>query len=388
MKRLQVGTAVTVTAVTASVAAVAVVVAAAAIGPAAVSPELPIRGADISFTLQEEAIGQVVSDNGRAAPIEQILANHGANYVRLRLWVNPQGGRSDLQSTLELARRAHGAGLKLLLDLHYSDSWADRTTQQVPAAWQGQSEPGLRSTVETYSRDAVGALARQGTPADIVQIGNEVTHGMLWPHGRIYRPEGEGWTGFAELLKAGAAGARAGNPGQVPRIMVHADTGGDKETSSYFYDHLVQQGVSFDLVGLSYYPFWHGSMEDLRQNLHHLAARYERDIIIAETAYPWTLSSGGGVPSVVSTADALPDAGAYPPTPEGQALYYEALNRVLREVPNGRGAGYFIWEPGWLPGVPADERTGNAHSNLTLFDWKGYGLPALNAFTPTGGPGG
>ena len=106
------------------------------------------------------------------------------------------------------------------------------------------------------------------------------------------------------------------------------------------------------------------------QNLHALAARYDKDIIIAETAYPWTLSSGGERPERRQHG-ATPCLTPPPtrPTPQGQAKYFEALNRVLREVPNGRGAGYFIWEPGWLPGVPADERTGNAHSNLTLFDW-------------------
>lgn len=375
------------TALTGAVVLVGAVVA-AAIGHTTVSPTLRIRGADISFTLQEEAINQLVSDNGTIAPIEQILANHGANYARLRLWVSPEGGRSGLSSTLELARRAHAAGLQLLLDLHYSDSWADRTTQQIPAAWQGQSEEGLRSTVEAYSHEVVAALAGQGTPADIVQIGNEVTHGMLWPNGRIYGPGGENWAGFAELVKAGAAGARAGNPAHVPLIMVHSDTGGDKDASIYFYDHLQQQGVSFDLIGLSYYPFWNGSLAQLQQNLHSLASRYGKDIIIAETAYPWTLSSSGNVPSVVSTAAALPDAAAYPPTPQGQARFFEALNQVLREVPDGHGAGYLIWEPGWLPGVAADARTGNTHSNLTLFDWWGHGLPALDAFTPTGRPGG
>lgn len=375
------------TALTGTVVLVGAVVA-AAIGHTTVSPTLRIRGADISFTLQEEAVNQLVSDNGTTAPIEQILANHGANYARLRLWVNPQGGTSDLKSTLELARRTHAAGLQLLLDLHYSDSWADRTTQQIPAAWQGQTQQELENTVESYSREVVAALASQGTPADIVQIGNEVTHGMLWPNGRIYAPGGENWAGFAGLVKAGAAGARAGNPAHVPQIMIHSDTGGDKDASIYFYDHLQEQGVSFDLIGLSYYPFWNGSLAQLQQTLHSLASRYGKDIIIAETAYPWTLSGSGNVPSVVSTVAALPDAAAYPPTPQGQALFFEALNQILREVPDGHGAGYLIWEPGWLPGVAADARTGNTHSNLTLFDWWGHGLPALDAFTPTGRSGG
>lgn len=358
--------------------------AAAAVGHTTASPTLRIRGADISFTLQEEAINQFVSDNGTVAPLEKILADHGANFARLRLWVNPAGGVSDLNSTLELARRAHAAGLQLLLDFHYSDSWADRTTQQIPTAWQGQTPEELRLTVEGYSRDVVAAFARQGTPADIVQIGNEVTHGMLWPHGQIYPPGGENWAGFVDLLTSAAQGAIAGNPAHPPLIMIHTDTGGDKDASVHFYDRLREYGVSFDLIGLSYYPFWNGTLTSLTDNLHALASRYGKDIIIAETAYPWTLSSGGNVPSVVSSAAALPELTAYPPTPQGQAKFFAALNQILREVPDGHGAGYFLWEPGWLPGVPADERTGNTHSNLTLFDWWGHGLPALDAFRPTG----
>ncbi|WP_426978945.1 glycoside hydrolase family 53 protein [Pseudarthrobacter sp. O4] len=366
----------------------AVALVGAAINHPIPSPTLRIRGADISFTLQEEAIRQFVSDNGREAPMEQILASHGSNFVRLRLWVNPAPGTSDLKSALALARRAHAAGLKLLLDFHYSDSWADRTTQQPPAAWQGLSQEELASTVERYTRGAVGDFARQGTPADIVQIGNEITRGLLWPYGQIYSPAGENWAGASQLINAGAKGARDGNPAQTPLIMIHSDTGGDQDASVHFYDQLQQHGVSFDLIGLTYYPFWNGSLADLDRNLRALAYRYGKDIILAETAYPWTLSSSGNVPSVVSTNEALPDATAYPPTPQGQAKFFAALNSVLRGVPNGHGAGYFIWEPGWLPGVGADARTGNAHSNLTLFDWRGHGLPALDAFRPTGKAGG
>lgn len=365
-------------------AVLVIAVAAAATSYSPAPPTLRIRGADISFTLQEEAIRQLVSDNGKVAPLEHILKDHGANYVRLRLWVNPLPGTSDLNSALTLARRAHAAGLKLLLDFHYSDTWADRTSQQPPADWEGLSYEELVSTVESYTRETVAAFARQGTPADIVQIGNEVTRGMLWPYGHISPPDGEDWAGLGGLINAGANGARAGNPGQRPLIMVHSDTGGDRDASLHFYDQLQRHGVGFDLIGLTYYPFWNGSLADLERNVRDLAYRYGKDIIIAETAYPWTLSNSGGAPNVVSTMEALPDAAEYPPTPEGQAKFFAALNRLLREVPDGRGAGYFIWEPGWLPGVDADAGKGNAHSNLTLFDWRGQGLPALDAFQPTG----
>lgn len=349
------------------------------------SPSLRIRGADISFTLQEEAINQTLQDNGQTLPVEQILARHGANHARLRLWVDPPAGTSDLPSTLKMARRAHAAGLRLVLALHYSDSWADRTTQRTPAAWQGQSTEELAGTVEAYTRDVVATFARQGTPVDIVQIGNETTRGMLWPIGQIYPLEGENWADFGNLVAAGIRGAKSADPVHQPLIMIHSDTGGDREATAYFFDNLRKQGISYDLIGLTYYPFWHGSLKELRHNLHVIAARYDKDIVIAETAYPWTLSTSNHAPSVVTTVEALPDSATYPPTPQGQAKFFAALNRLLREVPNGRGAGYLIWEPGWLPGVPADARTDNAHSNLTLFDWWGNGLPALDAFKPTGG---
>ena len=217
---------------TASVMIVGVVAAASYLTRPASSSTLGIRGADISFTLQEEAIDQTFSDNGQTAPLETILAGHGANYARLRVWVDPPRGTSDLESALTLARRAHAAGLQLLLDLHYSDSWADRTTQQTPAAWQGKNPEELRNIVDNYTRDVVAAFARQATPVDIVQIGNETTHGMLWPTGQIYRQSGEDWTGYAELVKAGISGAKEGSPGQGPRIMLHSDTGGDQGAST------------------------------------------------------------------------------------------------------------------------------------------------------------
>ncbi|MGM0929391.1 MAG: glycoside hydrolase family 53 protein [Actinomycetota bacterium] len=351
------------------------------------SPVLPIRGADISFTLQEESNGQRVSDNAQEAPIERILAGRGANYVRLRLWVNPDPQSSDRQSALTLAQRAHNAGMKILLDLHYSDTWADRTTQLTPQAWQNLSRQDLVSTVESYTRSVIATFAGQGTPVDIVQIGNEVSHGMLWPTGQVYPVGREDWSGFVELLKAGIRGAKAGNAAHPPQIMIHTDTGGDTNASTYFFDRLQQNGVPYNLIGLSYYPFWHGSLEDLRHNLDTLASRYGKDIIIVETGYPWTLASGTDCPSVVTSVEALPDAASYPPTPQGQAKFFEALNLLLREVPGGRGAGFFIWEPGWLPGVDAAPQVCNGHTNLTLFNWSGQGLPALTAFEPTGRAG-
>ena len=341
---------------------------------------LQIRGADISFTLQEEAIGQVLRVGGEPLPPEVILAGEGATHVRLRVWVDPAAGVSDLASALALAERAHAAGMKLVVDLHYSDTWADRTSQTLPAAWSGLNQEQLKVQVENYTRHTVEAFAAQGTPADIVQIGNEINMGMMWPAGQIYSGNGEKWLEFTDLLRAGINGATAGDPAQKPSIMMHVDLGGDVGGAVYFFDRLREFGVDYDVIGLSYYPFWNEGLTVLEENIHVLSARYAKDVLIAETAYPWTLESSDGGPTVLHHISQLPEADLYPPTPEGQKEFYRALTKVLLGVPNGRGLGFLVWEPGWLPGVPATNELGNTHNNLTLFDWSGNALPALAAF--------
>jgi arabinogalactan endo-1,4-beta-galactosidase len=363
----------------APLAAVAGTLAARTSALAATGPR--VRGADISFTLQEEAVGKSYRDGGVTQPIERILAGRGANYVRLRVWNAPPSGYSALTAALTLGRRAKQAGLKVLLDLHYSDFWADPSKQPVPRAWAGQNLSTLAGTVRTYTRDALAAFARQGTPVDMVQVGNEITNGMLFPLGQVYRSDGQHWAEFATLLKAGIVGAREGNPAGNPlAVMVHTDRGGDNGGSRYFYDHILAQGVQFDVIGLSYYPFWHGSLAALRSNLNDLSNRYGKDLILAETAYPWTFNNGDQLGNLIGSPSQLPDGGSFPATQSGQAAYFEQLRTVLAAVPAGRGAGFFAWEPGWLPGVGWSPGQGNPNDNLTMFDWSGNALPSLRGF--------
>lgn len=348
------------------------------VAPKAVAATGPrVRGADISFTPQEEAAGRSYRDNGAVQPVERILSARGANYVRLRVWTAPPAGYSTLSSALTLGRRARQAGLKILLNLHYSDFWADPGKQPIPAAWSGQNLSTLAQTVRAYTRDAVSAFARQGTPVSTVQVGNEITSGMLFPLGQIYRDGGEHWPEFTTLLKAGITGAREAG---APSVMVHIDRGGDNGGSRYFYDHILAQGVLFDVIGLSYYPFWHGSLSALRTNLNDLSARYRKDLVLAETSYPWTLDNGDGLGNFINSPSQLPDGSRFPATPSGQAAYFEELRTILAAVPNGRGAGFFDWEPGWLPGVGWSPGEGNPNDNLTMFDWAGNALPSLRAF--------
>lgn len=343
------------------------------------APVVPVlRGADLSFTRQMEAIGVTYRDGGTVTPIETLLAARGATLVRLRAWVDPPAGYSDMADALALGRRAHAAGCAVLLDLHYSDFWADQRTQTTPVAWQGQDLGTLAETVRGYTRAAVAAFAAQGTPLAMIQIGNEVTSGMLWPLGQVYGRGSEQWDGFVTLLKAGLRGAREGATAPL-ETMIHIDRGGDRGGARYFFDAVTARGVDFDLVGLSYYPFWHGGLEDLDDTVTDLATRFGKDVVVVETSYPWTLPQDG-VEYYAARASELPDVLRFPATPQGQADYYDALRDLLVAVPQQRGRGFVVWEPGWLPGVGWDAGEGNPYANLTMFDWEGQGLPSLAAF--------
>jgi arabinogalactan endo-1,4-beta-galactosidase len=344
------------------------------------SPNAPKAfGHDLSFAVQEAAIGNGFSDRGHKALPEQILADHGANFVRLRLWFAPPGGYSNLTSVLDMARRAHAAGMQILLDFHYSDFWADPATQNTPTAWQGQDLPTLAQTVRTYTRDVLAALAAQGTPADMVQIGNEIRNGMLWPLGWADAWSGAGWSNLGALLRAGAAGV-AEAPGPRARIVIHFDQGGDNAFSRVFFDRVVEQGVPFDVIGLSYYPFWHGTITQLRTNMTDMAARYSKDVMIVETQYGWTLANGDSLGNFLWEASQV--VSGYPVTPDGQLAFVSDLVSALAAVPKGRGAGIFYWQPEWIPGVGWTPGAGTPNDNLTMFNFSGQALPSVQFVDP------
>ena len=338
-----------------------------------------MRGADLSFQRQELAAGTRFTDRGHPAAPTRILAAHNGNYVRMRLWVDPPAGYSDLADDLALARAARAAGEKIYLDIHYSDFWADPQHQDTPAAWQGQDLATLAGTVRKYTRRVVAAFARQHTPVSMVSIGNEIRNGMLWPTGRIDWGNDTGWDNLATLLKAGIAGAHEANPAGNPlRIMLHFDQGGDNAASSHFFADLVNRGVDFDVIGLSYYPFWHGTLSDLRNNVDKLATQFGKDIVVAETQYAWTLANGDSTGNFVWQAGQLSDG--YAASPGGQLSFENDVLSILAAVPGGHGAGLFYWEPEWVPGVGWQPGAGTPNDNLTLYDFQGRALPSIGLF--------
>jgi len=320
-------------------------------------------GADVSFLPKCEQDGLVFKENGQPKDVLAILREHHYNWVRLRIFHDPAAAPdrlpNDLDYTLALARRAKAMGFHLLLDLHYSDSWADPGKQPTPVAWAKLKHKQLVAQVFAYSRDTIAAFAEQGTMPDMVQVGNEITNGMLWPDGKLP----DNWDDFADLLKAGIAGINAGvaagRPAAPrPRIMIHIERSGDYAAAVWFYDNLIAHHVRFDVIGLSYYPSWHGNLVTLRGNLHDLALRYRLPIVVVETAQNWTT----GKPSARKAE--------YPESPEGQLAFLRAVAAAVRAIPNGLGQGVFWWEPA---------AEGNLRSR-SFFDNDGNVLPVITAF--------
>jgi arabinogalactan endo-1,4-beta-galactosidase len=318
-------------------------------------------GADLSFLKQAEDRGTVFKDGTNAMPGLQIFRNHGYNWIRLRIFVEPVGGNlpNDLKYTLATAQEAKKLGYKFLLDFHYANSWADPAKQPTPEAWKTLSHQERVKTVFSYTRDAIAAFREAGVLPDMVQIGNEVTHGLLWPDGKLP----EHWDNFADYLRAGIQGVDAGRgKSPCPKIMIHIDQGGSVPKTKYFFDRLNRYKLPYDIIGFSYYPWWHGSLMDLRENLAFAAKEYHKDIIVVETAYNWR-----------PARESSDRVGPFPETPEGQREFLDELTRTVLETPDGRCRGLFWWEPavgnrGGLVSRSFFDEEGNAQPVLSVFD--------------------
>jgi arabinogalactan endo-1,4-beta-galactosidase len=287
--------------------------------------------------------------NGQAAPLLSILRSGGTNYARLQLLVNPADcgtGCLSLATDLAAATRLKAAGMKILLDIEYSDSPTSSAAQATPAAWAGQPLATLASTVRSYTRSVVAAFAGNGTPVSQVAIGNDITQGFLWPTGRLAAgPGSPGWGALATLLKAGVAGARAGNPARNPlAVQIGIDAGADVTTSLDFFGQLSAAGVSFDLIGETYSPWTQGPLTSLSTTLRALITRFGKPVVVSAGQFPYADVTGyGSYSDSVPYPDTLP---GYLITPAGQASYERDLVSLLAALPGGKGLGAFYLSPG------------------------------------------
>ncbi|MFV0137577.1 arabinogalactan endo-beta-1,4-galactanase [Streptomyces sp. HMX87] len=341
------------------------------------SPGLAIKGADISSLAKSEARGGVYrTGSGTTGDALGILRSAGMNYARLKVWVDPADGYHTKARVLAMAQRIKARGMKLLVDFHYSDTWADPGAQSKPAAWSGHGYEQLKRDVHRHTHDVLDALRAQGTAADMVQVGNEINNGMLWDEGST-----DDWSRLSGLINSGYDAVKAVNA-STP-VVLHLAEGGDLAGTRWWFDNAVAHGVRFDAIGLSYYGYWHGPLSDFQTTLDDAAARYGKPVFVAETAYPFRLDSEDAHENIIDTAAEL--VPGCPATAAGQTAWMTTVADIVEAVPNGRGLGVFYWEATWTAvdgngWDPADPASGNGWENQALFGYDDRLLPATAWF--------
>ena len=339
-------------------------------------------GGDLSLLPSYEEQGTVYRDyEGRAVEPLQFLKQQGWDAVRVRLFVEPEyapkmhqeeGVCQDLDYVLRFSKRIQQAAMKLMLDFHYSDYWADPGKQTMPHLWQVARRQDLPDSVYQYTRRTLTALMCQGVVPDMIQVGNEITNGMLWPEGKIAwgkENEQQSWDYLCQLLTAGCRACREVCP--QARIIIHTEKAGRWDVTKTYYQQLRRHQVDYDIIGLSYYPMWHGTIPNLGQNLDRLQWLFpDKEVMIVETAAYYSHENDQW---------ATPDKYAefYPISIEGQEQFTRELVDELRRHWNVRGLFWWFAEenacgntllPCWVNRGLFDNHTGRA-------------LPALKAFS-------
>ena len=324
-------------------------------------PEDFILGMDASSVLVEERSGVKYYDfDGNEQDVFKTLADSGINYIRLRVWNDPYdadgngygGGNNDVSTAIELGKRAADNGMKVCIDYHYSDFWADPKRQHAPKAWEGMNIDEKASALYDFTKDSLTSLLEAGVDVGMIQIGNEINYGM----------SGETkLENVITLLKSGSKAIReiSAEYGKDIQIVVHYTRITDKADVLGLVSKLVDDDLDFDMIGMSYYPFWDGSMENMSRVLELIHERYGKRAFLAETSYAYTTKDGDGFGNSFSADDKVD---GYEISVEGQA---QIIHDICENVKNVGGAGIFYWEGTWIPVGPA------AQDNSAI--WEQYG---------------
>ncbi|KAJ7043957.1 arabinogalactan endo-1,4-beta-galactosidase [Mycena alexandri] len=300
---------------------------------------LTYHGADFSSLVLLENSGIQYHDaatSSSAAKFETILAKHGANLARIRIWTSTNNQDYSLTYGLALAKRAVAAGMSLLIDLHFSDTWADPGHQAIPAGWP-TTLAGLNTQIFTYTNNLVKAFSAQGTPIQFIEIGNEINDGILWPVGQI---SVNGYSPLSQLLHSAVSGVRQAS--STVRTVIHLANGWDAEGVSSFYQQIFIAGefaiADVDVMGFSFYPFYGtgATLSALQSSLQAMVTKYAKDVMVVETDWPESCSGVAlSQPSIAISA-------------AGQQSWVLDIRNVLSALSGGHGIGIAYWEPGWI----------------------------------------
>ena len=362
-----------------------------------------ILGIDASTYLEELEHGAKFYDGDiEIDPLDAFVAN-GVDYMRIRLWNDPKSpdgdpylaGNCDINHYVRFAELAKSKGYKILLDFHYSDFLADPGKQFIPKAWAWYNIDEMCDAVYSFTKECLEIALREGVSPDMIQVGNEITNGILWPMGKL-EIDGKrcNYGNFCRLIKAGCAACREVVPGA--KLVLHLERSNDKTVYQEFFAEMEKAEVDYDIIGASYYPYWHGTPKELFENLN-ACRHFGKEIMVTELGYGFTDKAYtllGEEKRLVIDAERANVPGVtdrYPLTPEGQAEYIRDFLALARENDIG---GVFYWEPLWIPGEgicwaseagqayiqEEGKSTANEWANQCLFDYNGRKLPAFDEF--------
>lgn len=358
-----------------------------------------VKGMDLSTLLELERCGAKYYDNGEERDLLAIMKSYDVDTIRIRLWNDPWSetgesygaGENDLKTFLEIAKRVTAAGFGVLLNFHYSDFWADPGKQIKPKAWADYGVKELEQAVYDYTLESMQTFLDAGVNITMVQVGNELSNGLLWPEGKV-----PNYDNIATFVNAGIRAVRKADAA-IP-VMIHLDNGGNNALYREWFDNFTKRGEDFEIIGLSYYPFWHGSLQMLNDNMNDIAERYGKDLVIAEVSMGYTMEDYKNYEKLsdeerkgYATRPALVEKIEYPMTKQGQYDFMEDFLNRISHIKGGKGKGFFYWEPAWIPvpgsgwATPASLKymndpgpCGNEWANQALFDYDGNALPTLS----------
>lgn len=320
-----------------------------------------IRGADMSYLPLIESEGTIYKHNNTAEDPITTLKNAGCNAIRIRLWKNPSDTHSGLTEVKALAQRVKAAGLKVWLTVHYSDTWADPGNQTKPIEWQSMDLNTLKTSVTTYTNEIMTEIN-----PDIIQIGNETNDGMLWPEGKLSTNEDQ----YLQLVSVATTAIR--NKSTTTKIMLHyAGISG----SDWFFSKVA--GIDYDYIGLSYYPIYHGTnLVTLQNTMNTLGNTYDKKVLIAETAYPFTLGWNDYTNNIVGLENQI--IPAFQPTNAGQKGFLSAIKNTIKQ--SSHGLGFCYWGAEWVAFRGTTATNGSPWENQALWDFNTNSLPVMDAF--------
>ena len=358
-----------------------------------------VKGMDLSTLLELERCGAKYYDNGEERDLLAIMKSYDVDTIRIRLWNDPWSetgesygaGENDLKTSLEIAKRVTAAGFGVLLNFHYSDFWADPGKQIKPKAWADYGVKELEQAVYDYTLESMRTFLDAGVNITMVQVGNELSNGLLWPEGKV-----PNYDNIATFVNAGIRAVRKADAA-IP-VMIHLDNGGNNALYREWFYNFTKRGEDFEIIGLSYYPFWHGSLQMLNDNMNDIAERYGKDLVIAEVSMGYTMEDYKNYEKLsdeerkgYATRPALVEKIEYPMTKQGQYDFMEDFLNRISHIKGGKGKGFFYWEPAWIPvpgsgwATPASLKymndpgpCGNEWANQALFDYDGNALPTLS----------